>query len=91
MEATQNPSGSGVGNMAIRILAAVLIVATINTAFAQNELNDPAFLQRALAAVQAQRNAALDAAAVAEARAAGLSAELTRTQARVKELETKKD
>lgn len=52
---------------------------------------DSAFLQRAVSVLQAQRNAALDQAAVAEARASGLQDDLTKAQARIKELEPKKD
>lgn len=48
---------------------------------------DPAFLQRAITAVQAQRNLAMDAQAVAEARAASLTDDLAKAQARIKELE----
>lgn len=50
---------------------------------------DPAFLQRAITAVQTQRNLALDAQAVAEAKVATLIEELAKAQARVKELESK--
>ena len=50
---------------------------------------DPAMLQRALGAVQVQRNQAFDLAASWEARANGLAEELTKAQARIKELEPK--
>jgi TolA-binding protein len=50
---------------------------------------DPAFLQRAITAVQTQRNLAMDAQAVAEARVASLTDDLTKAQARIKELEAK--
>lgn len=69
------------------ILIVALFFAT--PVFAQ-QAPDPAFLQRALSALQAQRNAALDAQAVVEARAAGLTDDLARAQARIKEIETEK-
>lgn len=50
---------------------------------------DPVFLQRAIAAVQTQRNLAMDAAAVAEAKTALVTEERDKAQARVKELEAK--
>ncbi len=50
---------------------------------------DPAFLQRAVTALQTQRNLALDAQVVSDARAAGLADELAKAQARIKELEPK--
>lgn len=52
---------------------------------------DPALLQRAANALQAQRNQAMDALAVAEARGAGLADDLAKAQARIKELEPKQD
>lgn len=57
-------------------------------AFAQQQV-DPAMLQRALGAVQVQRNQAFDLAASWEARANGLAEELAKAQARIKELEPK--
>ncbi|MEI5710467.1 hypothetical protein WB401_46285, partial [Streptomyces brasiliscabiei] len=54
------------------------------------EQPDPAFMQRAIAALQNQRNQALDAAAAAAAKAEGLSEDLVKAQARIKELEEKK-
>lgn len=50
---------------------------------------DPAFLQRALGSIQSQRNQALDAAAACEARVVGLTEDLAKAQARIKELEAK--
>lgn len=58
-------------------------------ALAQPQQTDPAVLQRAIAAIQLQRNAAWDAAASAEIRAAGLADDLAKAQARIKELEPK--
>lgn len=57
-------------------------------AFAQQP-PDPAFLQRALASIEQQRNQALNAQVVAEARIAALSDELAKANARIKELEPK--
>lgn len=57
-------------------------------AFAQQQA-DPAMLQRALSAIQIQRNQAFDLAASWEARANGLAEELAKAQARIKELESK--
>ena len=54
-------------------LAAFLMLAA--PAFAADQ-PDPVFLQKAVVALQAQRNAALDAQAVAEARAAQLTDEV---------------
>lgn len=67
------------------MIAAVLLA---SPAFAQQQ-PDPRFMQRAIAALQSQRNQALDAAAGAEARAAELADDLARAQARIKELEPK--
>lgn len=49
---------------------AFLLLST--SAFAQQQPSDPAFMQKAISALQAQRNAAQDAAASAEARLAQL-------------------
>lgn len=57
------------------------------TASATAQQADPAFLQRAITAVQTQRNLAMDAQAVAEAKLSALTEELTKAQARIKELE----
>lgn len=48
---------------------------------------DPAFLQRAISAMQQQRNAALDGQAAAEAARTGLVEEVIRLKARLSELE----
>jgi hypothetical protein len=50
---------------------------------------DPAFMQKAINALQTQRNEALDSAATAQARAAILADELAKAQERIKELEPK--
>lgn len=70
------------------VLAAALLLAL--PAHAQPAPPDPAFLQQALGAMQAQRNQALDQAAVETARAAMTAAELEKAKARIKELEAPK-
>lgn len=71
----------------------LLILSTfflVSAAHAQQQQQpDPAFMQRALTALQSQRNQALDLAASQEARANGLQDDLMKAQARVKELEEK--
>lgn len=68
----------------------VILLAVLATpAFAQQQPPDPAFLQRALVAMQAQRNQAMDSAAVMEAKLAAAADELTKANARIKELESK--
>jgi len=69
------------------VFATLLLLST--SAFAQQ--SDPAFMQRAVTALQAQRNAALDGAAAQQARADGLQEELNKAQARIKELEAKSE
>lgn len=66
--------------------AILLSLALISTpALAQQ--TDPAFLNRAIAVLQAQRNAAMDSVAAEKARADGLAEDLTKAQARIRELE----
>ena len=69
-----------------RLVFAILLLAT--PAFAQQQ-PDPAFLQRALASMQSQRNQAMDALAVSEAKSAGLADDLAKAQIRIKELDDK--
>ena len=69
-----------------RLVCAILLLAT--PAFAQQQ-PDPAFLQRALASMQSQRNQAMDALAVSEAKSAGLADDLAKAQIRIKELDDK--
>jgi hypothetical protein len=69
---------------------AILLLLAASPAFAQQQ-PDAQFLQRAIVALQTQRNQALDAAAGAEARAAGLADDLAKAQARIKELEQKQE
>lgn len=71
-------------------IIAVAIFLAASPAFAEQQ-PDPAFLQRAITALQAQRNAALDQAAAHQARADGLADELAKAQAKIKELEPKLD
>jgi hypothetical protein len=74
--------------MKARILVALMLALPF-AANAQTAPPDPALLQHAANALQAQRNQAMDAAAIAEARAAGLADDLAKAQARIKELEPK--
>lgn len=66
-----------------------LFLLVVLSAPAAAQQPDPMFLQRAIAAVQTQRNVAMDAAAVAEAKVAALTEELDKAKVRVKELEAK--
>lgn len=68
---------------------AVALVLIATPALAQQQPADPVFMQRAIQALQAQRNQAQDAQAIETARATGLSDDLAKAQARVKELEDK--
>lgn len=72
-----------------RIILALSLLAT--PAFAQQQQPDPAFLQRVLSTMQAQRNQATDALAVSDTRIAVLQEELEKIKARVKELEAPKE
>lgn len=65
------------------------LVLFASPAFAQQP--DPAFLQKAIAAFQFQRNQALDALAISEAKAAIAAEDLAKAKARIKELEPKPD
>lgn len=73
----------------MRLILIVAALALASPAFSQQAPLDSAFLQRAIAAVQTQRNVALDSAAVAEAKVSGLTEELAKANARIKELEAK--
>ena len=71
----------------MRCLVLALCVVCIATgASAQQAVPDPAFMQKAIAAVQAQRNNALDVAAAAEARATQLAEENTKLKAQIEQL-----
>lgn len=71
-----------------RLIVAALLLSS--PALAQQQPPDPAFLQRALAAMQTQRNQAMDSAAVLEARLATTADDLAKANARIKEMEAKK-
>lgn len=73
--------------MKIRLIAAALVLFA-SPALAEQK-PDPEFLQKALTVMQAQRNNAMDADAVAEAKLATTTDELAKAQARIKELEAK--
>jgi uncharacterized small protein (DUF1192 family) len=70
---------------AILALALMLAVAPALGQQQQQQQQDPAFLQRALGALQAQRNAALDGQAAAEARVGMLTEEVARLTAELKQ------
>ena len=72
-----------------RIILLLVALAFASPAIAQQP--DPAFLQRALIALQAQRNAAMDQSASETARANGLADDLAKAQARIKELSAPRD
>lgn len=67
------------------IVVALLALFLVSPAFSQQA--DPAFLQKAISALQGQRNAALDQAAAAEAKGAVTADELAKAQSKIKELE----
>lgn len=69
-----------------RILVILLLFSTA-PAFAQS--NDPKFMQQAITVLQTQRNAAMDAATIAQANLATVRDELTTAQNKIKELEDK--
>lgn len=76
------------------ILAGIFLI-TSTVAFAQQPAPstqaDPVILQRALTVLQSQRNQAMDAAAAADIRSAGLVDDLAKANARIKELEPAKE
>ena len=55
----------------------------------QEQANNPAFLQRVIGSMQGQRNVSNDAVAVLEAKVAGLTDDLNKANAKIKELEDK--
>jgi len=71
------------------LLVAILILTPCSLAFAQQQPPDPAALQRVLKAIEAQRNAAMNSAALAEARAAELAEEMQKLKAEAATKETK--
>jgi len=79
-----------------KYLVLSIIMATVGGAMAQNPPNggqapDPAFMQKALAAIQQQRNAEADQRAVAEARAAMLQDDVTKLQKELAEARKPKE
>lgn len=73
------------------IVVSGLAYLLLNTVAFGQQQPDPAFLQRSISIVQAQRNQALDSVAFLAAKVDGLTEELTKAQARIKELETEKE
>lgn len=73
----------------MRLVILILALALPSVVLAQQQTVDVVFLQRALAAIEQQRNQALTAQAIAEAKIGGLSDELTKANAKIKELEAK--
>ena len=73
------------------ILYACLALALTNPALAQQPQQppDPVLLQKLIGSLQVQRNQALDAAAVAEARAVMANDELAKAQAAAKDAKPK--
>jgi hypothetical protein len=71
------------------MLKKVLLVSALIITPAVAQQPDPAFMQRAIVALQTQRNAALDTAVVSEAKVNGLLDDLSKANAKIKELEDK--
>lgn len=67
----------------------VLAVLFTTPTLAQQAQPDPAFMQHAIGSLQAQRNAALDAQVLAEAKVAGLMEDLDKANLKIKGLESK--
>jgi hypothetical protein len=74
--------------LATAFVAAVIGAAIIH-ANAQQPPPDPAFMQKAIAVLQTQRNSALDQAAALEAKVSILTEEKTAAEAKVKALTDK--
>lgn len=74
--------------MRLVLIIILVVIGTGAVAFAQDATN-PALLGKALDVIATQRNQALGDAAIWQAKAIILSEELTKAQARIKELETK--
>jgi hypothetical protein len=72
-------------------LALVALLASSSIAIAQQTTPDPAIVQRVLETTKAQRNQFLDAFTAAAARVDALSEELTKANAKIKELEDKQN
>jgi cell division protein FtsB len=67
----------------LTLLALALLTAS---AHAQQQPPDPAFMQRALSAMQTQRNQAMDQAAIAQAQAAQAQEEVAKLRAEIEQL-----
>jgi phage shock protein A len=72
-----------------RFAFALLLLASPATAQQPQQPPDPAFLQKALSAMQQQRNQAMDSVAVMQAQAEQAREELAKAQERIKQLEAK--
>lgn len=73
----------------ILVTILVIVFAVTGMGVRAQQAPDPVFLQHAITAVQTQRNLAMDAQAVSDAKLAALTEELTKAKARIKELEFK--
>lgn len=71
------------------VLIGLLLLLLLAAPALAQQTADPAFLQKALQALQAQRNAALDGQAAAEARAALLTEEVDKLRKQVEDLKPK--
>ena len=71
-----------------RVILILTLICT-STAFAQQGPPDPAFLQKAITALQQQRNSVMDQLAATQAQFEMTKDELAKVQAHVKELEDK--
>lgn len=71
----------------MRVFCLIMLLVLTNGAYAQQR--DAAALDRLLAAVENQRNQAMNQHALAEARIIELTGDMAKTQARIKELEEK--
>lgn len=70
---------------------AICLLLLTSPVFAQQQSSDPAFLQAALASLQAQRNSAMDSAAALEAQLKIVAGDLAKANAKIKELEIKSE
>jgi predicted nucleic acid-binding Zn-ribbon protein len=67
----------------------ILAISTLPAMAQQQQQADPVFMQHAINSLQTQRNAALDAAALAEAKLSSAMDSIAQLQAKIKELEKK--
>lgn len=72
-----------------KTILVISLVLVSNAGYAQQQQPDPAFMQRAINALQKQRNIAMDNQAIAEAKVDELGANLAKAQEKIKELEAK--